>query len=434
MARTVMDSLNGNVDDFKTWWYGDDPKEVTVASKAVDEGSQRSLRGNSGQNTIVDMDTAARNRQGSQATVLSQADDAASQNPTENMGVMERFTKKFKQKFVDFKEALLDLKGQAKGKTYNSAWTTFNKTQRYFTGASLGLGLATWIASCFALKDEFENLTSGGKALVVLDCLFSGLAVVIDFALVFGSMSGSMALGLAFLGTSLAVLGILVMVLLLCLKPYKKQEPPPTPVEIFIDEEAIPLINTWPDPPGLQAAATAPESVLTGSTWDEYRLKVQNAKPTTIELSSVTVTIQGGDDPRCLFDERYLADGGVLMHPDDVGDDSNDNFVAAINENDPRIAVRPLAGGLALLGQVKYSDRSTENTDISMWELRVQGSVTEDNPKGLIILPPGAGFEWVFSNVHNSNLEGETLLEVKETQSNGDAVRTAITVKRDAGE
>ncbi|KAJ5521182.1 hypothetical protein N7527_005297 [Penicillium freii] len=158
----------------------------------------------------------------------------------------------------------------------------------------------------FSLANNWSSLSDTGKVLSVLNALVRGLTVLLDiveFAAEAGviAVTGTMSIALPILGAVLAVVGIVLMLVQLFINLFVARQPPPDPIQDFIDDFRYALIKTFDRVPKPQLIYSISSTSVTANSVAVLTIEGLNETNSDVTLSRTTITLYSGDDDVCLF-------------------------------------------------------------------------------------------------------------------------------------
>ena len=159
---------------------------------------------------------------------------------------------------------------------------------KVFTTA-LGLGIA--IAMTFSLVHDWDSLSLPDKIINTLSLVVQVLTVALSAAL-------------PVVGVVLVVVGVILAIVSLLIHLFVHEDPPPDPVETYIDNTGKPVIDQFGDAPDPQLAYSV--SPLKPSSGDVVSITIegQNKTGTEVSLASLTITVLSGGAGSCLFSDK----------------------------------------------------------------------------------------------------------------------------------
>jgi hypothetical protein len=394
------------------------PADQAAKAEVLDQDLSDSLRSTGGAARLneINEDVVGTDLKGSQSILIT--DETQSLLPAKGVSEIGGYdTMKPGEaiiKEVNEKEPPVDLPpGASKG------WKTFATSEMLLKLANVCIGIAFTVAMAFDLKDNWDNYTDVGKALNILQIVVQGLTVIVDAALLLGDalVSASiwaadctMMVALPVLGAVLAVIGMIVMIVLSSLNVIKPQEPPPTPVEVFITGVARPWVTQSDAPPPLSLTYKVGTLVKAGST-NAVPITATNNTDKGVTLTRTTVTLEVGDDTAALFSGPTTA-------------------WALADKYDPGVAPLSKTGTVGVgptnLANATLTEQDRSKT-LTSYDLAVMGPAN-GGTSGPLTLSKGQTVNLGWLGIINK--AGTTTLQVIETLQNGDKCRFLTDIVR----
>ncbi|CAG8896706.1 unnamed protein product [Penicillium egyptiacum] len=205
---------------------------------------------------------------------------------------------------------------------YEDAAKKFNISGNLLRILNIALGVGLVVALSFSLANDWSSLSDTGKVLSVLNVIVQGLTVlldIVDFAAETGllAVTGTMSVALPILGAVLAVIGIVLMLVQLFINLFVARQPPPDPIQDFIDDVGHSLIRTFDTAPDPQLTYSISSTNVSENSVTTLRIEGLNETQSDVTLSRINITLYSGDDDVCLFGN---GEDFIKLVPDD---DSN---------------------------------------------------------------------------------------------------------------
>ncbi|EKV12208.1 Eukaryotic aspartyl protease family protein [Penicillium digitatum] len=203
---------------------------------------------------------------------------------------------------------------------YEDAAKKFNISGNLLRILNIILGIGLVVAMSFSLANDWNSMSDTGKVLGVLNAIVQGLTVlldIIDFAAEAGviAVTGTMSVALPILGAVLAVIGIVLMLVQLFINLFVARQPPPDPIQEFIDKVGHALIKTFDQAPEPKLTYSISSTSVSADSVNTLTIEGVNETKSDVTLSRTTITLYSGDDDVCLF--RNGADYIQLVPDDD---------------------------------------------------------------------------------------------------------------------
>ncbi|KAL9098010.1 MAG: hypothetical protein Q9163_006241, partial [Psora crenata] len=394
--RIATDAVGNTIDAWTRYKSGTSSgTQAALDMGALDQSTQRTMR-QSGQ-ALGDLADEISGRPHSMESNIS---DALRENgPTPNRDGRDRWNERV-QDLPD------NVSPGAKGKAKK-----FSMSGNWLNALDAALGVAVTVAMAFSLVNDWKNLTDVGKVLNTLSVIVQALTVLLDIVVLGGKIglwvvSGTFAAAIPVIGAVLAVLGIVLMLVGLFVNLFSKPNPPPDPVQLFIDGTIRPMIAPWLDAPDPKLVySSSPTSVNSGRT-TTVTISMKNNTRTDVRLTRVQFTVYSGIDPICLFREDAF----------DLVEDTDN-----LKQLPGKVYSSPGSKTMSRL------DTNAFNEYIAC-DLSVFGNLENpDTPMGDLLLKPSETFTAVWTGVANSR--GNSTLEVFEVGSE-DNTRATLPITR----
>ncbi|KAI8715155.1 hypothetical protein NCS52_01022700 [Fusarium sp. LHS14.1] len=308
------------------------------------------------------------------------------------------------------------------------------------------------------------NLTRKGRALARAQIAVMGIAVATEAAGLLVT-TGLLSMALPFVGALLAITGLVLAVLFGKDDSRVPPEPEPSPAEVFIRDEAIPLADSLVSPP--TSTLTYALNVQPGSDFKTgkqrtVRIQGKNMSSSPVSISETSLTFSSGGDDVCVFSEPAFVNEGMMA------------LGTASDVSTGEMAVERLAGTASLVEHSLVSDTFSTHTAyqaiigpqgipesktvvIATEGIEIENELIEngveilnpndegelgegppsppldENGQPTIVVPPGGGFTWVICGTVNpiqDNGPGESWFEVTELRTDGDKTLTRFFVQR----
>jgi hypothetical protein len=415
MAKDIVKQSLETFNAYKEWKGTDAPTpEQRVAAGTLDNGVDATIRD---EKTIAALDEAVREQSAYKETGIS---GSAADKYTENGYPLPEGLEEEGPFFnVPLDDDVIPLPIPKElppaGKT---AFEKFNTAANWLKVVGVAIGVGITVAMAIDLKNHWNDYNTAGKTLNTIQVIIQGLTVLCDAAMIVGDLvveagviaaTSSILIALPIVGAVLALIGVVIMVVLMFVNTSKKTTPSKTPVENFLDDTARPLLSTWIDPPLISLTYTIPPSVKAGASSQDVVFKVSNNSQAVVNLSNTTITVEGGNDPACLF-----------------------------TNTDMKIAITPPADNTAWVvpnTSVQGALVSNPSIGVDSYDFVITGTPTKDNTAGLLIIPPGLSFTANMQGIINK--AGQTTVQIVETLCNaipdhtaGDRCRMTSTIMR----
>ena len=310
-------------------------------------------------------------------------------------------------------------------------------TFRILSILAFGASLAALISTSISLFRQMKegNLTDKGKAVARAQITFTVLATVVEgMALLFTA-----SLLLPVVGFLIALVGIALSIIFMGDEIQKPEEPPLTDMELFIRDQAKPLLGSMVSPPPSRLTYT-----MEPVTWAEgavrtLRVTGKNTSSEAVSVSQVALTLLGGTDDRCLFTERQFTNREVATDPESVdplvgGDHIIKRFPVG---NDT-----PMEAALISTPYSIHTGIDSIVSPLAVTEVVGEEQVTtnlDEEGNMVLIMQPGHSFMWIITGtvtekgknpVTEKDMPGESTLDVVELLPNGDKTLTRFEIQR----
>jgi hypothetical protein len=205
---------------------------------------------------------------------------------------------------------------------YEDAAKKFNISGNLLRILNIALGIGLVVAMSFSLANDWGSMSDTGKVLGVLNIVVQSLTVLLDIADLAAeagifAVTETMSVALPILGAVLAVIGIVLMLVQLFINFFVARQPPPDPIQDFIDDVGHALIKTFDTAPEPQLTYSISSTSVSASEVTTLTIEGLNETQNDVTLSRTTITLYSGDDDVCLFGE---GEDFIKLIPDD---DSN---------------------------------------------------------------------------------------------------------------
>lgn len=272
-----------------------------------------------------------------------------------------------------------------------------------------------------SLVRDWNQLTNVGKVIETLSVIVQGLSVLLDIVVIgmkVGLIATSATFGAALpiIGAVLAVLGLVLTIIGIFVNIYREPDPPPDPVQTFINNVARRLMDTWLDAPDPKLAYSISPSRVNGGRTASVTVNLRNNTNSDVRLTRVEISLNGGPDPVCLFREDDFS----------LPDQSSRTKMKELSSD-------PLSTGGGTV-RVTPTDKTMARLDITRFTDYMQCAVNlfgnqdnPDTPLGDLLLKPRENFTVVWTGLVNS--PGESTIEVFEV-TNQDNTRESLPITR----
>ncbi|KAI1762240.1 hypothetical protein GGR53DRAFT_532802 [Hypoxylon sp. FL1150] len=185
----------------------------------------------------------------------------------------------------------------------------FNLSGKLLKVFNVILGIGLVVAMSFSLAGEWDSMNDVGKVLGVLNIVVQGLTVlldIVDLGVEVGLfvVTGTMSVALPILGAVLAVVGIILMLVQFFIGLFVAKQDPPDPIQDFINDVGLNLINTFDNAPEPQLSYSLSQNTVTGDNVAALHIEGVNKSSKEVTLSHTTITLYSGNDDVCLFANR----------------------------------------------------------------------------------------------------------------------------------
>jgi len=298
-----------------------------------------------------------------------------------------------------------------------------NASAKALRTTTIALGIALTVAMSMSLKDHWNDINTVGKVLNTVLIIVQGTSVLVDAALLateagaladWPAASASLLSALPIVGAVIAVIGITLSVVLMFIDTSKKKDPPPTPVETFLQNVAHPSLSKLNSPPAISLRYDIPASVKAGSSPASVTFSVSNPSTQVVTLAQTQFTLEGGDDDACLFTSTEMSSSNITTNP---GELVSGNFIP--NSRGEKLTSYELdIIGVPLAVDTTGTAGDDDGDDKSEVNL------------GQLVLKPGQSFTVTWTGIINKI--GTTTLEIIETlgDGSGDRCRLLKTIQR----
>ncbi|KAI0413214.1 hypothetical protein F5X98DRAFT_296318 [Xylaria grammica] len=268
----------------------------------------------------------------------------------------------------------------------------FNMSEKMLKVLNVILGIGLVVAMSFSLANDWNSMTDTGKALGVLNVVVQGLTVlldIIDLGETVGlfAVAESMSAALSILGGVLAVIGIVLMIVQIFVNLFVARQPPPDPIQNFIDGVGHALIKTFDNAPEPQLSYTISPTSVKGESVITLQIEGVNNSSSEVTLSHATITLYSGDDDVCLF-----ANGADTIE-----------LVAESDSSHGTAGHTYVAPSELSAGQLPSPAKLGNTSNYYEYDLQVAGPPKEySNGLEYLILKPMEKFQSVWTAVVNS--------------------------------
>ncbi|KAH8427635.1 uncharacterized protein LDX57_005346 [Aspergillus melleus] len=292
-------------------------------------------------------------------------------------------------------------------------WRKYLTSDTVIRSINVCAEIAFTVSSAIILAKNWDNLKDVGKALNVIQVVTQGLQVLVDAsilvtdAMVTAGMvaaDGAMVVALPVVGAVLAIIGIVVMLVLAFLDATKHKEPPPTPVEKYLDRERPRVDSDLDTPPQIQLHYTIPGELRAGSK-APLVMAAENRTSKTIELANVAVVVEVGDDDAALF-SGPVSDWKMA---------ASEIELSALEQGTAGVSPSSLTTGNIISQTIDNNHHLTE------YNLRILGP-GKDGASTPLTLEKGKSIQFGLSGTINKTKS--VVLKVMENQRNGDKCRS----------
>lgn len=241
-----------------------------------------------------------------------------------------------------------------------------------------------------------------------------------------GISTGALAVGTAFasaipiIGAVLAVIGFVLTIVSFFVNLFSKPDPPPDPVQDFVDDIATPFLNDLDAAPDPKLQYSASPVSVKGGTTTGITVSLKNTSTQDVVLNRVSISLYSGTDEICLYHEDAfsLVDQGTKRRVKTLGGDA---FTASGGQvrADPTAKIQPR------LDQTVFSTQT--NFDLNLFG----NPANEETPLGELLLKPSETFTVVWTGGINPKGKdiSDSTIEVFEVTST-DNSRQSLTVTR----
>jgi len=282
----------------------------------------------------------------------------------------------------------------------------FNTAANWLKAANVVLGVGLTVSMSLDLKNHWDDLNTVGKILSTVQVVVQGLTVLCDAAVLAADLAvqgglvavdASLVVILPIVGAVLAVIGVIVMVVLMFLDTSAKKDPPPSPVETFLQDVAHPTILTWNAPPAISLHYDIPTSVTAGAT-QTIKFTVSNPSSTDVTLTQTQFTLEGGDDAACLFTNTSM----TLANSDTNGNVHTDPSTLVVGTLTP----------------------NSRGQTVVSYDFAVAGTTDPTNLTGQLKVKSQNSFTITWTGIINK--AGSTTLQIIETLGDGTGDRCRL--------
>jgi hypothetical protein len=181
----------------------------------------------------------------------------------------------------------------------------FSLSGAILQGLNVALGIGVAVAMTFTLAREWDQLTTAGKIINTLAVITQVLTVLLDIVELGAAVgawvvTGTLSMALPIIGAVLAVIGVVLMILGFFVNLYKT-DPPPDPVEEYIDDIGKPLIGQFNDAPEPQLTYTISHENVTPGQLTSIEIVAENKTSEDVSLTNTRISLLSGNDDTCLF-------------------------------------------------------------------------------------------------------------------------------------
>lgn len=230
------------------------------------------------------------------------------------------------------------------------------------------------------------------------------------------TVSTTFAAAIPIIGAVLAVLGLILTIIGFFVRTHTSQ-PPPDPVQVFIDTVARPLIARWNEAPDPRLSYTVSPSRVTAGRYATVTITMRNTSASDVRLTRTQISLYSGSEPHNLFgeDQFTLDSQSRSLKPEILGGDP-------LSAGGGQIAVNPADKTFARVERTPFSDQT-------LFEVSVFGNLDNpDTPLGDFLLKPGesATVAW---NGDINRTRGDSTVEIFEVNPQ-DNTRESLPVTR----
>ncbi|KAH9872936.1 hypothetical protein J1614_005331 [Plenodomus biglobosus] len=258
---------------------------------------------------------------------------------------------------------------------------------------SVVLGLGVAIAMTFDLIHNWDNMTLMDKILGVLAVVVEFLSVALEILSVgiqigLWTVGATLSAAIPVIGVVLAVIGVVIMLIGLLFGVFNKPDPPPDPVETYIEGTGRSLISGFSDAPDSQLSySVSPTSGSPGKV-TSFIIDGVNNSSSDVTITSITISMLSGDSDACLFSD--VEDKIVLVSDNDPDKTSNRHVYVTPSSN--------VGGSLPFRTRLESDIRT-----YYQYDLQVGG--TKKESEGLLqalVLKPAERFKAVWTSTVRS--------------------------------
>lgn len=239
-----------------------------------------------------------------------------------------------------------------------------------------------------------------------MSVIVQGLSVLLDIVSLAGAIgaitiSATFAVAIPIIGAVLAVLGFILTLVGFFIGRHAA-EPPPDPVQTFINTVAKPLIATWKEAPDPRLSYAASPSAVTAGRNATVTVEMRNNSNSDVRLTRTQISLYGGTEPHNLFrEDRFTLDNPTRGIKVEMLD--RDPFSAGGG----RVSVNPANKTFARLHETIFSTQT-------LYEASIFGNTENpDTPLGGFLLKPNEHVTVAWSG-DISNARGDSTIEIFE--------------------
>ena len=325
---------------------------------------------------------------------------------------------------------------------------------------ALAIAFTVWLAQDLKSGD----LTQYGRRLARAQIGLMWAAVAVEAMAVgvgaFGLFAGgTFAMAIPYIGIIIAIVCIVLSVLYMGDKARKKEEPAPTPTEIFIRDHGRPLIDGLDEVPPARLSYWMEETGgWKGNTDKVILIHADNISSQDVIVGNTSFFIFGGSDDSCLLKETTLVNGGILAQGETHSIQPGVVEVARTAGNDKRMELALVSTPYGTLttyecmivpGRAAPATDNTADGDDEEVEDATDGPPPMFDPTNLpwdvdeagfpaVVIPPGQGFVIKIRGTVNPvgkyddgrSKKGLATIDVVEQVSNGDKTLTRMEIQR----